>query len=833
MAMASSPHIPHKTHQISSPSKPTSSKPLQENTLSTDSSPNLKPAKVPTIRARLSQLCQQGRPDLARHLFESIPKPNTVLWNTIIISFICNGMPNEALNFYSRMTNSFSKSDSYTYSSALKACAETKQLKLGKIIHCQVLRSRSSLTRIVSNSLLNMYSNCLNPCFEFLEDDKHEFVKVDLVQRVFGNMRKRNAIAWNSMISWYTKTGRYLEALKLFKTMMNMGIKPTVVSFINVFPAIAGIEDRKSSVVLYGLLLKLGTDYVSDLFAVSSAIFMFSELGDINTARQVFTLSRERNIEIWNTMIGGYVQNGLYDEALEMFLRILELDQIIPDTVTFLTTLTAVSQLQRLDLGQQVHAYLIKNSMVHSVVISNALISLYSRCNYVGVGFGVFDKMLERDVVSWNTMISAFVQNGLDDEGLMLVYGMQKEGILIDSVTATALLSAASNLKNHRIGKETHAYLFRHGIRFEGMDSYLIDMYAKSGLIDTAKRIFENNCIHSRDLVTWNSMIAGYTQNGQTEQAFTALREMIEKNEVPNSVTLSSVLPACNPVGGVSVGKQLHCFSLRHSMDLNVFVGTALLDMYSKCGSINYAERVFNMIQDTNSVTYTTMILGFGQHGLGERALSLFRSMSGSNMKPDAITFVAILSACSYSNLVDEGLEIFESMEREYRIKPTAEHYCCVVDMLGRAGRVVEAYEFAEKLGDEGNLVGIWGTLLGACRIHGELELGQVVSERLFELEEGNRIAGYHVLMSNIYAEEGMWENVDTVRQGMREMGYRKQVGCSWIVVGGVTNYFTSKDQKHPHSEAIYAKLDELAMEIKAAGHRRTISGNVDDMLEV
>ncbi|KAI3967547.1 hypothetical protein MKW92_009247 [Papaver armeniacum] len=268
-------------------------------------------------------------------------------------------------------------------------------------------------------------------------------------------------------------------------------------------------------------------------------------------------------------------------------------------------------------------------------------------------------------------------------------------------------------------------------------------------------------------------------------------------------------------------------------MDLNVFVGTALLDMYSKCGSINYAERVFNMIQDTNSVTYTTMILGFGQHGLGERALSLFRSMSGSNMKPDAITFVAILSACSYSNLVDEGLEIFESMEREYGIKPTAEHYCCVVDMLGRAGRVAEAYEFAEKLGDEGNLVGIWGSLLGACRIHGEIELGQVVYERLFELEEGNCVAGYHVLMSNIYAEEGMWKNADTVRQGMREMGYRKQVGCSWIVVGGVTNYFTSRDQKHPHSEAIYAKLDELAMEIKAAGHRHTISGNVDDMLEV
>ncbi|KAJ4953764.1 hypothetical protein NE237_030596 [Protea cynaroides] len=781
--------------------------------------------KTPTIRSRLSQLCQEGQPEVARRLFDTIPRPTTVLWNTIIIGLICNGMPDEALRFYVRMRNCLiTQSDSYTYSSVLKACSETRQLKTGKVVHCHILRSHANPSRIVSNSLLNMYSNCLSQSFEIQEDGNgsgvFKFPQSDVVQKLFDGMRKKNAVAWNTIIAWYVKTGRFAEALKQFRRMIHMGIKPTVVSFINVFPAVASIRDQKNSSVLYGLLLKMGSEYVSDLFAASSAIFMYSELGDMDSARQIFDLSTERNIEVWNTIISGYVQNDRPGESLNIFIKVLELDQIIPDNVTFLTALTAVSQLQQLDFGQQLHAYVIKNLMASYVVISNALIAMYSRCDLIDAAFKVFNKMPERDLVSWNTMVSAFVQNGLDDEGLMLVYEMQKQGFMIDSITATALLSAASNLRNQKIGKVTHAYLFRHWIQFEGMDSYLIDMYTKTGLIDAAKNIFEKNCIHDRDQVTWNAMISGYSQNGQTEQAFIVFRQMLQQQELPNAVTLASVLPACSPVGGIGVGKQLHAFAFHHSLDQNVFVGTALIDMYSKCGAITCAERVFTRLPEINSVTYTTMISGYGQHGLGERAVSLFQSMPLSGMKPDAITFVAVLSACSYSGLVDEGLQIFESMENEYMIARKPEHYCCIVDMLGRAGRVMEAYELVNELGDEGNVVGLWGSLLGSCRIHKKFELGRLVSERLLEMEKGNGMAGYHVLLSNIYAEERKWDNVERVRKEMREKGLRKELGCSWIEICGVVNCFTSRDQKHPQCDAIYAKLEELAMEMKVAGYR-------------
>ncbi|XP_058103243.1 pentatricopeptide repeat-containing protein At3g22150, chloroplastic-like [Magnolia sinica] len=287
-----------------------------------------------------------------------------------------------------------------------------------------------------------------------------------------------------------------------------------------------------------------------------------------------------------------------------------------------------------------------------------------------------------------------------------------------------------------------------------------------------------------------------------------------------------------NPTGGTGAGKQLHGFAVRHFLDGNVFVGTALVDMYSKCGVIDYAERVFNRIPERNSVTYTTMISGYGQHGLAERALSLFYAMPKTGMKPDTVTFIAVLSACSYAGLVDEGLRIFESMEKEYGIPATPEHYCCIVDMLGRAGRVADAYEYVSEMGDDGNLVGVWGSLLGACRIHGEFELGKLVAERLIEMESGKDVGGYHVLLSNIYAEEGNWENVDRVRKGMREKGLWKEAGRSWIQVGGIVHYFMSRDQMHPQRDEIYTMLEELVVEMKAAGYGLSVCSNMDEAFE-
>lgn len=725
------------------------------------------------------------------------------------------------------------KCDSYTYSSTLKACAETRNLKFGKAVHCHFIRCQSNPSRIVHNSLLNMYSMCLSsPDNEIVPCIESYYLKYDLVRKVFDTMHRRNVVAWNTLVAWYVKTEQYVEAVKQFKMMMKMGIKLSPVSFVNIFPALSKLGDPQNADGLYGMLLKLGSEYANDLFVVSSTIFMYSELGCLNMARKIFDCCSERNTEVWNTMIGAYVQNDCPVEGIGIFLEAIESEDAVLDDVTFLSALTAVSQLQLLRLAQQLHAFILKRLSVLPVIILNAVIVMYSRCNSVETSFKIFHRMLERDIVSWNTMVSAFVQNGLDDEGLMLVYEMQKQGFLTDSVTVTALLSSASNLGSKDIGTQVHAYLIRHGIQFEGMENYLIHMYAKSGLVRAAQMVFEKKFTHDRDQATWNAMIAGYTQNSLIEEAFVVFRQMLEQNVIPNAVTIVSIIPACNPMGRIDLGKQLHGFCVRHHLDQNVFVGTALVDMYSKSGSVTYAENVFIRTPDKTSVTCTTMILGYGQHGMSERALSLFHSMQESSIKPDAITLVAVMSACSYAGLVDEGLRIFESMEKAYNIKPSTEHYCCVADMLGRVGRVVEAYEFVTGLGEEGNVLEIWGSLLGACRIHKKFELGTVVAEKLLEMEMVNGMTGYHVLLSNMYANEGNWEDVNTLRRQMREKGLRKEIGCSWIWIAGFMNSFVSRDRKHPQCGEIYGILKILAMEMKDAGYRACLASSVDGILE-
>ncbi|WCJ28115.1 Tetratricopeptide repeat (TPR)-like superfamily protein [Euphorbia peplus] len=767
--------------------------------------------KTPTIRSRLSKLCQEGNPHLARQLFDTIPRPSTVLWNAIIIGYICNNMPLQALHFYSHLitTSPSTIPDSYTYSSTLKACAATSNLLLGKAIHAQFIRCVAYPSRIVYNSLLNTYSSCLNGF-----DDKY-----DLVEKVFKSMRKRDVIAWNTMVAWYVKTKRYGAAIRQFRIMMKMDVKPSVVSFVNVFPALSSVGDYENANVVYGLLVKLGSEYRDDLFVVSSAVSMYSELGYVDIARRVFDGCAERNAEVLNTMIGAYVQNSCFLEAVDLFLRAMESEQTVVDHVTFLSALTAVSQLQCLELGQQIHAFLTKSITVVPVTLMNSIVAMYSRCNSINMAFEVFEKMPERDVVSWNTMISGFIQNGLDDEGLMLVYEMQKQKFKIDSVTVLSLLSAASNLRNKEIGRQTHAYLVRNNIQFDGMEGYLIDMYAKSGLIMTAGRVFENSHINNRDLATWNAMIAGYTQNGLVEDASVTFRQMVEQNLRPNAVTLASILPACNPFGNIELGKQLHGFAIRYLLDQNVFVGSALVDMYSKSGEINYAENVFAGSAEKNSVTYTTMISGYGQNGMGDKAINLFHSMQKSGIRPDPVTFVAVLAACSYMGLVDEGLQIFESMKRDFKIQPSTQHYCCVADMLGRVGRVQEAFKFVEQLGEEGNVIEIWGSLLGACRLHGQIELGEVVARKLLEMGSVDRLSGYQVLLSNMYAEEKNWEVVDKLRKEMREKGSRKEVGSSWIDIGGQVIRFVSKDKDHSQSSEICEMLDRLTMEMKDIDH--------------
>jgi pentatricopeptide repeat protein len=533
--------------------------------------------------------------------------PPTLFCNVLLIAYVARALPDDAL--LNHATRPAPRSDHYTYSSVLTACARTRRLRLGRSVHAHLLRRARALpgTAVLRNSLLNLYASCV-----WYRDGG-----VDVVRRLFDAMPKRNpkrnAVSWNTLFGWYVKTGRPHEALELFARMLEDGVRPTPVSFVNAFPT-GSCDDPCLPFVLYGLLVKHGREYVSDLFVVSSAIAMFSELGDVQSAWRVFEHTAKNTTEVWNTMITGFVQNGKFAEAINLFIQILGSKEVPLDVVTFLSALTMASQSQDGRLGQQLHGYLIKG--LHGslpVILDNALVVMYSRCGNVQTSFDLFDRLPEKGIVSWNTMVTAFVQNEFDLEGLLLCCQMQKAGFAADSVALTAVLSAASNTGDLQIGKQAHGYLIRHVIESEGLESYLIDMYAKSGHIEIAQRVFDGFGTDERDEVTWNAMIAGYTQSGQSEKAILVFREMLQAGIEPTSVTLASVLPACDPLGGgICAGKQIHCFAVRRCLDTNVYVGTALVDMYSKCGEISTAEYAFAGMTEKSTVSYTTMISGLG-----------------------------------------------------------------------------------------------------------------------------------------------------------------------------------------------------------------------------
>ncbi|XP_078162677.1 tetratricopeptide repeat (TPR)-like superfamily protein [Carex rostrata] len=746
------------------------------------SSPKLdyaKPKVTRRLRARLTRLCRRGNVDEARRLFDSLPSPApTLLWNALLIGYVCNSLPHDAFLFFSLMMHHPPPTppfpDAYTFSSALKACALSGHLSLGRSIHCHLRRYRFDLMRdhAVNNSLLNMYACTF---------DTQNLSTIDTTRKVFDRMPVRNVVSWNTIIAWYVKNHRPYEAFVMFNRMRASGITPSAISFVNVFPAGVSLEEyfRRFADVLYGLLVKHGEKYTNDLFVVSSAIGMFAGIGNLESARRAFDQSKKKNTEVWNTMIAGYEQNGFYVEAVDLFISLLGVDGINADRWTFPSTLMAVSQLQDLQLGQQVHALLLKEKFSElPVILYNALVVMYSRCGCVQTAFEVFNRMPKKDLISWNTMITAMVQNNLDYDGLLLTYEMKKEGLTADSVTLTALLSAASNVGSLRIGKETHGYLIRHGIQWEGMESYIIDMYAKSGSIEIARRYFDTCLSSGRDQVTWNAMITAYTRAGLTEHATSVFHEMLQQGQNPNAVTLAAILSVCD----VDRGKQIHAFAMRNGLDKKLILGTSLIDMYSKSGDIANAEKVFEKLPDKSTVTYNTMLSVFRQHRLAPKVLKLFHSMQKqSSTSPDSVTFLTVISACQHSGLIDEGLYVYNSMDT-FGISPTPEHHCCVIDMLGRHGRVDEAYELVNSLGRDGDYVGIWGSLLAACRLHGKLQLGKLVAEKILQIDRDyGGSTGHHVMLSNLYALDGIWDGVESVRREMRERRMSKELGTRWI----------------------------------------------------
>ncbi len=420
------------------------------------------------------------------------------------------------------------------------------------------------------------------------------------------------------------------------------------------------------------------------------------------------------------------------------------------------------------------------------------------------------------DSFTWNRRLARYVAAGRPEKTLELFREMQQKGMTPDRFTFVPVLNACASLRALEEGRQVHAQLIQTGCEADVfVGTSLVDMYAKCGRMEDAARVFNN--MPSRAVVSWNAMILGHVRCAQGQKALVLFQQMQEKGVRPDSVTYVGVLNACASVVALEEGRCTHKQIIQNGWDSNVFVATSLVDMYAKCGSMKDAWRVFNKMPSRDVGSWNAMLGGCAMHGHGKEALQLFGRMGEEGVQPNDITFVCLLSACSHAGLVDEGMDCYASMTTVHMISPKLEHYTCIVDLLGRAGRLQEAENMIMMMPGK-PYVAAYKALLGACRIHGNMEMGERIAKIILQLEPKNA-AGY-VMLSNIYASAGKRHLADKVEQQRTEIGAKKQTGRTWIEVNNEVHTFLVDDQDHPQMIEIRAELKRLSGLMLDAGYR-------------
>lgn len=446
--------------------------------------------------------------------------------------------------------------------------------------------------------------------------------------------------------------------------------------------------------------------------------------------------------------------------------------------------------------------------------LATKLVNFYSVCDSLRNARLLFDRIPKSNLFLWNVLIRGYAWNGPYEAAISLYHQMLEYGLAPDNFTFPFVLKACSALSAIEEGRNIHEHAIRTGWETDVfVGAALIDMYAKCGCVGNAREVFDK--IEERDAVLWNSMLAAYSQNGHPDESLALCSEMALAGLRPTEATLVTVISASADIAALPLGKELHGFSWRHGFEFNDKVKTALVDMYAKCGSVKVARNLFERLKEKRVVSWNAIITGYAMHGHATEALDLFEEMKEKSL-PDHITFVGVLAACSHGGLLDEGRTFFESMVRDYRIVPTIQHYTCMVDLLGHCGRLDEAYNLIMQMRAMPDS-GVWGALLNSCKIHGNVELGEVALEKLIDLDPDD--SGNYVILSNIYAQAGKWEGVARLRKLMIDRGIKKGTAYSWIEVKNKVYAFLSGDTSHPDSDAIYAELKRLEGRMKEAGY--------------
>lgn len=661
--------------------------------------------------------CHSGMVVEARELFDRMEERNSVSWMVMISGYVEIGEYREAWGVFFRMLRSGVRPDQAIFVVAFSTITWLDNLELLESLRTMAIKTGYESDVLVGTAILNAYTRngSLEPAFRFFE-----------------TMPGKNEYSWTSMISAFSQCGRFNDAIALYERTSQKSVAIQTV-IITAFAQKGRIQEARN---------KFEEIVNPNVVAWNAMVAAYVHNGMLEEAKDTFLRMPVRNAVSWAAMIAGLAQNGQSTEALELFAE-LHRSKTVPNHSSFTSALFACSNIGFVKVGRQIHSLAIKMRCQYNLFVGNGLISMYAKCKGINDVALLFNKMKNKDTVSWNSLISGFVENYM---------------------------------------------------------------------LDDARKTFER--MPERDVVSWTTIISGYEQAGLEDVAFKLFCDMLSLGMKPNESTISSLLSGCASLGTTRPGEQIHALTYKLGLNSCLFVCNALITMYFKCGSLEGLS-VFEEMISQDMVTWNAVLVGCAQNGLGKEAIEIFKRMEAAGILPNEITFTGILCACSHAGFVVEGWKYFSSMKHQ-GITPSVQHYTCMVDLLGRAGKLSDAEALIESMPVNQDCV-IWEALLHACRIHGNLELAQKIAGRLVDM--GTSRPGTYVILSNVFACKGLWEKVLEIRNTMRNKGVVKEPGVSWIEIKSRIHHFLTNDDSHDEIEEIHSFLNALLKRLIMLGY--------------
>ncbi|KAL6013073.1 hypothetical protein ACLOJK_003563 [Asimina triloba] len=804
----------------------------------------------------------------ARLLFDGIPHPTLISWTIIMSGYARHGPAAEAIALFRNMlqdpTATSCWPDAFVFAVVLRACAEIGDLDAGRELHCQTIKAQLAIDLFVENALLTMYASCGS-----IRDSV----------AVFDRIQQPDLVCWSSMVSGYVKNGQDEAALRLFCQMDRAGIQPDEFAFSMAIGAAANLSLTDIGTQVHCSLIKMGFD--SQLFLDNSLIEFYARCGDLDSSRQVFDAMSERDLVSWNTIIGAYVRSFQYCEALTIFQSLMD-ENLVCDEFTLANVLQAVTGLGALDHGRQIHGYVIraglesdvyivsalidmyieccseseflckysvipiqlfchaerldeflvagllrscalrqdieKGKMLHSCVVKlnlkwdeyiiSSLIDLYSKCGAIEAARFVFLETKNLGTVPWSAIIAGHCWNGWFKTAVWLFRQMQFGCVEANEYTYTSVLLACIALGDIRRGKELHCNVLRTGYSTTAsVVNALIKLYSEIGLM---RQAVELSSSISEAEISWGVLIRACVKIAENEMALKLFKKVHDSGGWLDHISASHILSLCGSPVLLNVGIQAQAYLTKRGILTDPKLSESLITMYSGSGEIWHAAEIFKRMPEKNSASWTSIISTNVAYGYSCEALDMFSQMIRKNKTVDSNTLVAVLKACAHIGLVDEAFRIFNMMVHTYRIEPLAEHYACMVEVLGRAGLFEDALAFIQDVMPFNPDSQIWRTLLSSCRIHGDMGMAKYAAVRLLELEPNDCAA--HLILEQILLTVGKWIEASKLRTRMKF----KNPSSSWIEIRNHVHEFTLDETPE---EEVTVKVEEIMRTMVELGY--------------